>query len=396
MKPNLKSQISSSKQIRISNFEFRVSKLFGAWFLMLGILVASCHAATNNGPFALSVSTNGSLLISTNFHGSRITLATNTPVYVGTNPVVTANQLGSIAGLNNSTPAGGAIGGVFSNLYLLGGIVGMSNVSPSLQVAISNGASAVSANATNVWVAGSPTNYTAAATNLCAHLTGIDSALGQAASAVQRNGDTMTGDLNSTRLTTTEYAFPNHYHAAMGTNWFGGVFLGMEDIALGASVGMRMLKDPGSYGSSALEIGPFYTALSLLGGSFLRLSALPDTGQEIFSMGYIKGFSGGTPHTAITAYGDGAIEAQGAHYWSGKFVGDGSALTNIAGDFITLSDFQDTLTNYLKLVSAPTGVLATAASPNLSAMSSIGGTQMLWRVGTDNKWHNWAAKDVSP
>lgn len=203
----------------------------------------------------------------------------------------------------------------------------------------------------------SPSGLILNATALAPDLSALSNGLGAvglvASNAVPLTGATMTGVLNAPKVRGTNVLFTN-WRTTMGT-YDGRHVHGFSTVADGGQVGMSLIGDPGS-SEEGIEIGPYYSVGTRFGGGFLRFVGNDPVGLgRAMSFGMTPSYGTGSEQTTalIRVY-----SSSDSALWARRFEGNAAGLTNMSAS---------TLTGTL-----PAGVLGTNIPRTVGSLSTTG------------------------
>lgn len=146
-----------------------------------------------------------------------------------------------------------------------------------------------------------------------------------ATNALPLSGGTMTGTLNAPKLRGTNTVFSD-WRSTVGT-YDGRIVHGAATVADGGQVGFSIIGDAGTTGE-AIEFGPFYSAGTIFGGGFIRMSgADPVNLGRAASIGFVPTYGTGSAQTTALVK---VYSSTDSALWARRFEGDASGLTNVA------------------------------------------------------------------
>ena len=146
-----------------------------------------------------------------------------------------------------------------------------------------------------------------------------------ATNALPVNGGTMSGTLNAPKLRGTNTVFMD-WRSTVGT-YDGRIVHGAATVSDGGQVGFSIIGDAGGV-QEAIEIGPFYSAGTIFGGGFIRMSGNdPVNLGRAASIGFIPTYGTGSAQTTALVK---VYSSTDSALWARRFEGDASGLTNVA------------------------------------------------------------------
>lgn len=152
-----------------------------------------------------------------------------------------------------------------------------------------------------------------------------------ASGSVQRAGDTMTGTLTAS-VRGTNILWGDWRTSVRDVD--GHLLSGFSTASGGGQVGLRVVGDPSTGSGLNMEIGPYWSAGTILGGSFARFAASADpvSAGQTLALGYVPTLGTGPAHTSLTIR---AISATTAVVWVEAIEGDGAGLTNLSASALS-------------------------------------------------------------